>query len=71
MDDIFLYILGYKRSNSGRQCRRLLNAFNTQFRVTGFPECHNIVERIISRYFKLRLHIHAARVTKDHAKIYV
>jgi hypothetical protein len=43
----------------------LLNAFDRQFSSSSFPSCHNIVERVIGRYFRLRLHIYGRRVTNN------
>ena len=34
-----------------------------QVPLSDFPSCHNIVQSVVTRYFRLRLHVHAAHIT--------
>jgi len=44
---------------------RLNSIFKTEFSVDGLPPCHNVLSDIISRYFRLRIHIYGKWVTEQ------
>ena len=41
----------------------LWNSYERQVPLSDFPSCHNIVQSVVTRYFRLRLHVHAAHIT--------
>ena len=41
----------------------LWNSYECQIPISDFPSCHNILQSVVTRYFRLRLHIHGARIT--------
>lgn len=45
----------------------LLDSFESQVPLNDFPACHSIALKVVSRYLRLRLHIHAAQITRKFA----
>lgn len=43
----------------------LMKGFTSQFVVSNFPTCHNVLRNIVSRYFRLRIYMLATKMTAD------
>ena len=43
----------------------LMQGFSNQFAVNNFPTCHNVLNNIVHRYFRLRIHMLAKKMTGD------
>jgi hypothetical protein len=43
----------------------LMKAFTSQFSLTGFPPCHNVVQSIVARYLRLRVHMLGSKLTNE------
>ena len=44
---------------------KLNSMFSNRFSVDGLPPCHSVLSDIISRYFRLRIHIHGKWITSQ------
>lgn len=43
----------------------LMQGFSSQFEVNHFPTCHNVLNSIVSRFFRLRIHMLAKKITAN------
>jgi len=46
----------------------LMKGFSEQFVVNNFPTCHNVLNNIVDRYFRLRVYMLAKNMTGDFNK---
>jgi hypothetical protein len=43
----------------------LMQGFSSQFAISHLPTCHNVLKNIVSRFFRLRIHMLAKKMTGD------